>query len=689
MTFKRFSMLFLYCLCCSNFGVGYGDGPADNRTDQVRPIPPAGIEVPDATIEALAWRCKAIRSEWQTFVRNENARTTADAKPIVPSAASLESEVLVFPRAVELAIEFGQFYKPNQPELASQLLDEAARRLNVIKQGGSWADVVGLGDGSLRQLIIGGFRSSIDGSYQPYGLEIPTGLSRGDARPRRLDVWLHGRGETLSEVAFLSKQRSVGGQYSPADTIMLHPYGRYSNAFKFAGEIDVLEALEYIRGRIPVDPNRISIRGFSMGGAGCWQFATHHADRWFAANPGAGFSETPEFLAFFQKENVRETAPEFQQTLWQLYDCPPWAPNLVHCPTVAYSGEVDRQKQAADVMEAALRDVGIDLMHVIGPQTAHKIHAEAKVDIESRMAKLAQSARNRVPRRVSFTTLTLRYHRMHWIDVQGLGKHWVPAQVDAVINGSRIDVSTRNVTQLRFSFDSGQWSGNAAVPITVVIDGTTLRGPEVKSDLSWKWELSRHSGSWKVADNAPGLRKRPHLQGPIDDAFMDSFLFVLPSGTSPDKTVQGWVERESNHAMIHWRKHFRGDILRKLDTELTDHDITSANLVLFGDPDSNQFLRRIESDLPIRWRADSIQIGGAETPRQGHAPALIFPNPLNPDRYVVLNSGFTFREYDYLNNARQTPKLPDWALIDVRQGASTQLPGIIKAAGFFDETWKP
>jgi hypothetical protein len=39
------------------------------------------------------------------------------------------------------------------------------------------------------------------------------------------------------------------------------------------------------------------------------------------------------------------------------------------CPTVAYSGEIDKQKQAADVMERALRGEQVDLMHIIGPQT--------------------------------------------------------------------------------------------------------------------------------------------------------------------------------------------------------------------------------------------------------------------------------------------------------------------------------
>ena len=67
---------------------------------------------------------------------------------------------------------------------------------------------------------------------------------------------------------------------------------------------------------------------------------------------------------------------------------------------------------------------------------------------------------------------------------------------------------------------------------------------------------------------------------------------------------------------------------------------------------------------------------------------MIYPNPLNPNRYVVLNSGFTFREYDYLNNARQTPKLPDMAMIDISVPPNSRAPGRVAAAGFFDEWWK-
>jgi hypothetical protein len=110
--------------------------------------------------------------------------------------------------------------------------------------------------------------------------------------------------------------------------------------------------------------------------------------------------------------------------------------------------------------------------------------------------------------------------------------------------------------------------------------------------------------------------------------------------------------------------------------------------VLWGDPSSNQLLARIMDKLPLRWDAQGVQLANATYPADHHVPVLIYPNPLNPKRYVVLNSGFTFREYDYLNNARQTAKLPDYAIIDTSVPVSPRAPGGIAAAGFFNERWE-
>ncbi|TWT94613.1 prolyl oligopeptidase family serine peptidase [Stieleria varia] len=686
-----FVLAAFFCAACHVMA----DGPADNDAATVRPIPPPGTPLSAEQSQDLKTRCTEVRQAWAKLVQSTdqdsqkgNNNQKAAKRASLAALKSLESEILVFPRAVEMALEFNQFYKPAEFDLAVSLLDEASRRIETAATDPTWSQIVGIGDGKSQTLIIGGYQSKIDGSFQPYAVVIPPGFDQTDARPRRLDLWFHGRGETLTEMSFLGKGRSSAGQYTPADTFVLHPYGRYSNAFKFAGEIDVLESLAYLESRLPVDASRISVRGFSMGGAACWQFATHYPGRFFAANPGAGFSETPEFLKSFQGEDLSGT-PEHQRTLWGWYDCPPWSRNLVHCPTVAYSGEIDRQKQAADVMQAALAKQDIDLVHVIGPDTAHKIHPDSQVEIESRMDALARAVSHETPEHIDFTTLTLRYHQMGWIDIQGLGKHWQSANVVADRDDASIDVTTSNVTRIKFDFAPGQWDGDFPTRPVVTIDGNELIGPPVRSDRSWTWELIRGDKAWAAANpDDSDLRKRPGLQGPIDDAFMDSFLFVLPSGQCEDSDLQAWVDAESKHAMSHWRHHFRGDVRQVKDTELTQEQIDSNHLILFGDPMSNSVIGKISEQLPIGWTQDTIRGTRKTYGRRGNALVMIYPNPLNPNRYVVINSGFTFREYDYLNNARQTPKLPDWAIIDITGGATMRDPGKVLSTGFFDEQWQ-
>jgi hypothetical protein len=92
--------------------------------------------------------------------------------------------------------------------------------------------------------------------------------------------------------------------------------------------------------------------------------------------------------------------------------------------------------------------------------------------------------------------------------------------------------------------------------------------------------------------------------------------------------------------------------------------------------------------LPIDWNHEQLQVGDDKFSASHHVPLLIYPNPLNPQRYVVLNSGFTYREYAYLNNARQVPMLPDWAIVDVRTPPTSQYPGKVVAGNFFDERWR-
>ena len=98
-------------------------------------------------------------------------------------------------------------------------------------------------------------------------------------------------------------------------------------------------------------------------------------------------------------------------------------------------------------------------------------------------------------------------------------------------------------------------------------------------------------------------------------------------------------------------------------------------------------LARIIANLPLQWNAQTIVFRGKTYDAAHHAPIMIFPNPLNPQHYVVLNSGIDFREHAYGTNSLQIPKLPDFAMIDLREPPGARWPGKIVDAGFFDESW--
>ena len=193
-------------------------------------------------------------------------------------------------------------------------------------------------------------------------------------------------------------------------------------------------------------------------------------------------------------------------------------------------------------------------------------------------------------------------------------------------------------------------------------------------------------GLASVSSNS-GSNRPPHAIHAVN-WLVAAFTSDCSTGTPTAPGVAAWVASEEKHAITEWRRQFRGDAQVRTDREVTDADIASSNLVLWGDPGSNQVLARIADRLPVKWTAGGVVVGSEKFDAKTHAPILIFPNPLNPRKYVVLNSGFTFREFDYLNNARQIPKLPDYAVVDTTVPADGRYPGKIVTAGFFDEDWK-
>jgi hypothetical protein len=540
--------------------------------------------------------------------------------------------------------------------------------------------------------LVRAYRSRVDDSVQPYALSIPANYD--GRKPARLDVVLHGRAMKQNEVNFIANH-DLGKPAPPElDHLQLDVFGRGNNAFRWAGETDVFEAIASVRKRYKIDPRRIVLRGFSMGGAGAWHLGLHYPDRWAAVEAGAGFTDTKRFLKL-------ESLPALQEATLHIYDAFDYALNASDVPTVAYGGEDDGQLQASTNVREQLMKEGFSFtrdgldwlpqdltaMFLVGPKTGHKFHPASKQQSE-RFIEAHLPHKIAEPNRIRFVTYTTRYNECFWLKVGAMEQHYQRAEVDArrSSNGRQLEIQTRNVAQLVLH--------GKALNASLTLDGHEIAMPDAAPSLTSELVLDKQADGWTArvvsrtaTDEPSSLRKTHGRQGPIDDAFLESFLCVRPTGTPRQKRAHQYALAALDGFARDFARWMHGDVRMKDDTEVTSADIAAHHLVLFGDPGSNKVLGQIVDRLPIRWTADTIAVGQQSYGAADHVLVMIYPNPLNPSRYVVVNSGHTFHEPEFRgNNALVYPRLGDFAVLRL-DASKTTLETPVEQAGLFDDRW--
>ena len=576
-----------------------------------------------------------------------------------PGSRDAWADAEVFLQIATMADRLKLYTASSQVASVIRGLDVGIARARQLQKGQSpWTTQAGR--------TIRGYYSEIDDTAQPYSVVLPQTLGNSSGSRWRLDVVLHGRGTT--EVSFL-QQSLPPANPSPAvrptelGFIELHPFGRANNGWRWAGETDVFEALRAVRRQYSIDPQRIVLRGFSMGGHGAWHIGAHYPTEWSAVSPGAGFSETRKYA------KVVDPIPAYQEAAWHIYDAIDYAQNLFNTPFIAYGGELDPQLQASLNMKEAAEKEGLPFNLIVGPKTEHRYHPDSLKEI---MRQLETHTRPQLPKSIRFTTWTTRYNRCAWITVDGMVSHYSRARVNAELGGDAAQIGTENVSALTVD----PLPGNIR---HLMVDGERIEvaGGQV--------HLRRQGKRWKTASAPPsGMVKRRGLQGPIDDAFTSRFLVVRP-------TAQPWSVEAAQYGIselarfrAEWRDGFRGELREKADSEVTDQDLAESNLILFGDPGSNRLLSRIAGRLPIAWSRDGVRVGDRKFD-SGAVPVFIYPNPLNRNRYVVINTGHTFGAPEIAgSNVLLKPLLPDWAVVKPQANTRPQ----VLAADFFDEAWK-
>ncbi len=589
------------------------------------------------------------------------------------------ADVAVCHKAAAWALRFDEFFEPKDVPRVLKVLGRGLERARALGEGRApWAEAAG---GTVR-----GYRSRVDGSVQPYAVVVPAG--RGGDDRLRLDVVLHGRDARIQEARFFDAH---DGKAAPADLpgLVLHVFGRGNNAYRWAGEADVHEAIEAVRRNYRVDDRRVVLRGFSMGGAGAWHLGLHDPGRWSSVEAGAGFSET---IAYAKLENP----PDVVRKGLHIYDAVDYALNAFEVPIVGYGGENDPQIRASENIEGALvalgvpmkreglatRAEGLDFLRLVGRGMGHAVDPASAALMKAFHDERATRGTDPYPPRVRFATYTLRYNKVGWLEIERLVEHYRRATLEGEIAGDLATVRTENVAALAVARQAGE---------TLRLDGRDFPLREAVGGLlpdvyfrkgAEGWEVLDHDASLALQRNARG-EKRPGVQGPIDDAFAGPFLCVRGTGTPGDPKLQAWADARLAGFADDWARSMRGDLPVADDVAVTPRQVDESHLILFGDPGSNRLIARALPDLPLAWTDREVALGGARFPAAGHAPVLVAASPWNRLRYVGINARHTFGAGDFAGtNALLYPRLGDYAVIKLGE------PDEVVANGFFNERWK-
>ena len=606
----------------------------------------------------------------------------------IPEDRFLDAEI--YAKAGEWLLRYpGEFYDKSYVQKALKVLDTGLKRAAALETGKApWVQATGR--------LARAYRSKIDGSIQPYGLVIPKNYD--GKTPLRLDLVLHGRNGRLSEVSFLAKHDSP--QPPTRKHFELHVFGRTNNAYRWAGEVDVYEALASVERQYRIDPSQVVLRGFSMGGAGAWHIGLHDPGRWAAVEAGAGFSDTIRYA------RLKEVPPHQGKAL-HIYDAVDYSLNAFNVPTIGYGGELDKQLQASVNIREALQAGGFDFkkdglnwkmlqappdgeaglraIFLVGPKSGHRFHPESR-KISAAFIRKQLKARPAEPEELRFVTYSTRYNRCRWLQVEGLEKHLERAEVRAVYKKEKslLVLKTENISRLSLT---PPWKLSA-----IELDGQEPKLAKTGGGTTLSFQLVE--GRWLpgLATNPGGqeLVKKHGLQGPIDDAFMGSFVCVRPTGKPLHPKAHALALKELERLEKEFPKWLRGDV-RIVEDQDVRLEKAGAHLILFGDPGSNPLIAEFLAEFPaiLQWNRQELKVAGrGPFDPATHFPMLIYPNPKDPRYYVVINSGHTFGEREFRGtNAYLFPRCGDYAVFAPGQGRKPARE--LKAAGFFDESWQP
>jgi predicted esterase len=644
------------------------------------PLVRVDVRISDAA--GLLWTRRFRRAFPRDLVRLAFAaeRDLASARPGAVPQASIDSTTYVLERGRGL-LEAGDGDFP----YIRRLLTEAARHARAIASGRDPYR-------TRRQAFYRAYRSPFDGKLQGYAAYVPSSYNPRRAYP--LVVALHG----FKSTTMITLRRVLGSSirllsYAEGDRVLptfreerflvAAPRGYGHIAYRYIAEDDILRVIEEMKRAYRIDEDRIYLTGLSMGGLGTMEVGFHFPDRFAGLISNCGAADTRLY------ESVEGYTPTSWETdLIEGRSAVLWAENGLHLPFTIAHGLRDpiNHPRNSRVLVEEYRRLGYRVWSRFDPDLGHNVW-DRTYEGGRIWTRFLRFKRDRYPARVVFKSAHYRYRTAYWVRLEEFDRLWKFARVDARIDSAANAVRVETQNLLRFALDVSGPRLSRARPLRITVDGQmVVDGPwEHREVVLWR---ERASDPWRARGPGDGVRsgKRPGLSGPIED-----FKYVrqiLVYGTQDPEEAR--VLRRAAEEASTYHSHAAIRLEVKRDVDVTEADLRNAHLHLFGTARSNLWLRKVEASLPVRLEGNGVRVGSKVFRGDDVGFKLIYPNPLAPDRYILVSAGVSAHAARWANWLPLWT--PDYVVYDQRtvapRGGKILAGRPVRAAGTFDKAWR-
>ncbi len=449
------------------------------------------------------------------------------------------------------------------------------------------------------------WRASADASLQRFALQVP---ERSEAEgPLPLVLVLHGYNGTPMRIldAFLDAAPGQSPRQVPG--FVLAPAAHGNAFYRGPGERDVLEILTWALQTLPVDPNKVTITGASMGGTGTAEIALHYSDQFAAYAPLCGYQSY-----YVRRDTSGQPLRAWERKLMHRNSAASSADSGRYLPMYLAHGLKDRPLENSRVLTTRYKKLGYhliedwpDLGHAVWKKTWAHAGLFPWLSTQERVAD---------PPRITLAATALRHAQSYWLNVIELDNQSELSTIDAeVVVANQVQVITKGVTAFAVSETRHI---DRKLPLLLDIDGIKLTAAPLST-----LRFCRHDSVWTQCQVAAGLHKAVHAEGPWLDLWSEPIAFVY--GTGSPATIGANLNVARALASPQGGTDYMYPVLS--DVEYMSAPRDGQVPVLVGNSNDHALLAKWSNRLPIAVNAQTISFGGRQILRRPIGGRICLP----------------------------------------------------------------